>query len=120
MDKIELYHLDKTYAHTMSYAFSKLFGIIHAKIMAHEYKRHNVFINACHPGSSIHTGLLERPPFMRLTQMFMWLFFKTNDQCAATSMPLACHPEIQPNSICGEYFQDCGVAESSSHSKHKG
>eukprot|EP01084_Bolivina_argentea_P130272 229976_1 len=100
MDKIELYHLDKKYAHAMSYAFSKLFNIIHAKMMAHEYKQHNVLINACHPGSSIHTGLLEQPPLLSLIQKLMWLFFKTNDECAATSMLLACHLEIQSNGIC--------------------
>ena len=123
MDKIIKYHLNKRYNHVISYSYSKLFNILHTKMMMDEYYKNNVLFNSCHPGTSIHTGLTSKHMSSNIINisnyLFGWILWKSNDQCAATSMLLACDKRIGNDCITGKYFDDCGQREPSRYAKNK-
>lgn len=116
MSQFTRYHLHKEYDHVMAYGQSKLCNVVHATMMAQEWKDRNIVINSCHPGNSIESGLaaglftFDSTTMFRLAYLVMGFLWKTNDQCAATPMMLACDPRISSlpcGQLTGRYFRDC-------------
>eukprot|EP01084_Bolivina_argentea_P100438 180340_1 len=125
MDRIIKYHINKDYNHVYAYGASKLFNIIHAKMMMDEYKKYNVLFNACHPGISSDTGMSlkmfsedNRWVIYIGSKIVSWIM-KSNDQMGANAMLLACDKRIKLNNITGEYFEDCGVKQPSNYANDK-
>jgi retinol dehydrogenase 14 len=107
---------ERRYSGQQAYSQSKLANIMFTYELAHRLDGTGVTATAVHPGV-VRTGFAaEDPP--RLGKVFLPMlrvFLKSPDQGAATSVYLACSPEVE--GVTGAYFAD-GQPKASSRSSY--
>lgn len=103
---------EQNYNKSFCYSQSKLANILFTRELARRLEGTNVTVNVLHPGivrtnmgRYIHIPLLVKP----LYHLVSWIFFKTPEEGARTSVYLASSPEVE--GVSGKYFGDCKEEE---------
>ena len=117
-DGIEFDNLsgEKGYAAWSAYGQSKLANLLFARCLATRLPQPTQTANAVHPGVIVthlqrHLGTGVRAAFSVIEPLLL----KSVAQGAATQCYVAVHPATA--SICGEYFADCNIAETSANAQ---
>lgn len=99
---------DKAYEEATAYSQSKLANVLFTKEMSERLRGTGVTVNAVHPGI-VATDLFRQhsPSFSSqfwgsMLKPFMWLFFKSPEGGAQTTIFAALDPDLE--NVTGKYF----------------
>ncbi|KAL0269082.1 UNVERIFIED_CONTAM: hypothetical protein PYX00_006918 [Menopon gallinae] len=112
---------DKQYSELDAYNQSKLANILFTMELSERLKDKGVTVNAVNPGSALtglyrkHDSSIGRGIGDFLTKPFMWIFFKSPQGGAQTTLYAALDPALEK--VTGKYFEDCKEKEIVPHAK---
>ncbi|KMZ56616.1 Retinol dehydrogenase [Zostera marina] len=108
---------ESRYSSRLAYGQSKLANNLHVKELSRRLKNEgaNITVNSVHPGL-IMTNLMRHSAFfMRIFQIFTFLFWKNVPQGAATTCYAALHPSLK--GVSNKYFVDCNEMKTSAFAR---
>eukprot|EP01080_Neovahlkampfia_damariscottae_P002574 gene2574-3536_t len=113
-------YMEKKYDYWAGYGQSKLANVLFCNELNRKLKDKNITCNSVHPGM-IKTGFVSEEVkgtvTYKLIDFFGSSFYKTVQQGAATSVFVACRPELEGKG--GLYFNDCKDELSNSYSRNE-
>lgn len=105
---------ERRYRPMRIYGQSKLANVLFTFELARRLEGSGVTVNCLHPGVIATRLGSNNGPLARLAPPILKLLFRSPEDGAATSVYLACSPEVEGTS--GKYFVDCRTARSSKES----
>lgn len=107
---------EKFYSAGLAYCHSKLANILFTRELARRLKGSGVTTYSVHPGT-VNSELVRYSSFMKWMWQLFFLFIKTPQQGAQTSLYCALTEDLE--SLSGSHFSDCQLAWVSSQARNE-